>query len=330
MYRIGQGFDFHKFGDGNFIVLGGIKIDFNRGVIAYSDGDVIIHSIIDSLLGAIGFNDIGLLFPDTDKSLKGIDSTIMLKKVMEIVYKKGFNIVNVDITFLAENPRIKDFRDKIINKLASLLRIEKSRIGLKATTTEKMGAIGREEGIAASSVVLLKEESVNNEQCKKTLFEEIGNKDNVLIYTDGSCIGNPGPGGWSFIIVKDNKEIFSLSDGEKTTTNNKMEIKAVLEALKYLKDTDYKTVTIFTDSQYVSNALNSWLIEWNKNGWKTTGKKDVANKELWVQVYNLLNEMRDRVINFKWIKSHNGDIFNEKCDSMAREVAVKYSENKLF
>jgi len=318
MYRIGQGFDFHKFGEGNYIVLGGVRLEFEKGIIAHSDGDVIIHSIMDAILGALGMPDIGYFFPDTDSSLKGIESSIMLKKVLESMHDKGFDIENIDITLIAERPKIKDKRELIVKNLSYLINIPCENIGLKATTTEKMGPIGNLEGIASSTVVLLKKVNDNN--------KKYDNTEKLEIYTDGSCLDNPGPGGWSFIVVKDENEVYSDSGGEPNTTNNRMEIKAVLEALKYIKNNNIFNAILYTDSQYVNNTLNAWLVNWEENNWKNASKKEISNKELWQEISQLLKDIKGSNIRFEWIKAHNNNIFNERCDLLAKEKAKVFSE----
>lgn len=152
----GNGFDVHAFDDKGKMWLGGVKIESEFGFKAHSDGDVAIHSLIDALLGAAGMGDIGMMFPDNDEQYKGIDSKELLKKVVTKLYNFGFVIVNVDITIAAQKPRLGAYKDQMRRTLASIMNIEKSRVNIKATTTEKLGFIGRAEGVGVWSNANLK------------------------------------------------------------------------------------------------------------------------------------------------------------------------------
>jgi 2-C-methyl-D-erythritol 2,4-cyclodiphosphate synthase len=153
--RIGQGFDVHAFGEGDHVMLGGVRIPYGRGVVAHSDGDVVIHALCDAVLGALGEGDIGRHFPDSDPRYRGADSRVFLRTVEEIMRTAGFKLVNADLTVLAEAPRIAAHRDAIAANLAADLKVEPRFINVKATTTERMGFIGRGEGLAALASVLL-------------------------------------------------------------------------------------------------------------------------------------------------------------------------------
>jgi len=153
---IGNGFDVHAFEDGREMFLGGVKIDAPYGFKAHSDGDVAIHSLIDALLGASGMGDIGTLFPDDDDSYKDIDSTLLLKECVKRLHTCGFIIVNVDITVIAQTPRLSEYKAKMRSTLAEILKIEPFLCNIKATTTEKLGFIGRQEGVAVQSSASLK------------------------------------------------------------------------------------------------------------------------------------------------------------------------------
>ncbi|BBB33202.1 2-C-methyl-D-erythritol 2,4-cyclodiphosphate synthase [Thermotomaculum hydrothermale] len=159
--RIGQGIDFHKFEYGRKLIIGGVQFDSPFGLKGHSDADVLLHAITDALLGAIGEKDIGFHFPDTNEEFKNVDSRIFLEKAISLARGKGFEISNIDATIICETPKINPFREKIEENIANILKIEKNRVNIKATTTEKMGFIGRKEGIAATAVVLL--ESVTNQ-----------------------------------------------------------------------------------------------------------------------------------------------------------------------
>jgi 2-C-methyl-D-erythritol 2,4-cyclodiphosphate synthase len=153
--RIGQGFDVHAFGEGDHVMLGGVRIPYSRGVVAHSDGDVIIHALCDAVLGGLGEGDIGRHFPDSDPRYRGADSRVFLRTVAQMMRTAGFRLVNADLTVLAEAPRIAAHRDAIASNLAADLGVEARFINVKATTTERMGFVGRGEGLAALASVLL-------------------------------------------------------------------------------------------------------------------------------------------------------------------------------
>lgn len=154
--RIGFGFDVHTFQEGDHLMLGGVKIPFHKAFKAHSDGDVVLHALTDALLGAVKGGDIGTLFPDTDPRYKGADSRHLLKEVYQIVRDKGYEIGNIDITIMAEAPKMKPYRAAIESVIAEDLAISVDDINVKATTMEKLGFVGREEGIAAQVALLLK------------------------------------------------------------------------------------------------------------------------------------------------------------------------------
>lgn len=153
--RIGQGIDVHQFAEGRPCILGGVEIPHFRGLLGHSDADVLVHAFIDAILGAIGQRDIGTLFPDTDEAFKGADSCGLLAVVWETARKEGWSLVNADITVLAEAPKIKPHVSAMQLKLSAIVGVTPERITIKATTTEKLGFVGREEGIVASAVVLV-------------------------------------------------------------------------------------------------------------------------------------------------------------------------------
>lgn len=152
----GTGIDIHQFTDDKKMYLGGVEIPCEYGFKAHSDGDVLIHSVIDAILGACGAGDIGEFFPDTDEKYKGADSKILLKEILTFVYNVGYEIVNIDLTILAQKPKINPHKDAIKSKLSELIGIKKQFINIKATTGEKMGFIGRSEGVAVQSIATLK------------------------------------------------------------------------------------------------------------------------------------------------------------------------------
>ena len=154
-FRIGNGYDIHALGEGLPLVLGGVKIPHTKGCIAHSDGDVLLHALCDALLGALALGDIGQHFPDTSEEFRGIDSRKLLERVVAMVREAGWQVVNADLTLLAQKPKIAPYVPQMRETIAPVLGVELSRVSVKATTTEKLGAIGREEGISAYTVVLL-------------------------------------------------------------------------------------------------------------------------------------------------------------------------------
>jgi len=153
--RIGQGLDVHAFGVGEFVTLGGVRIPHTHGLIAHSDGDVLLHALSDALLGALALGDIGRHFPDTDASYKGADSRVLLRQVYQLVQAQGYALVNADITVACERPKLAPHNLAIRQTIAADLACAIDQISVKATTTEKLGFTGRQEGILVSAVVLL-------------------------------------------------------------------------------------------------------------------------------------------------------------------------------
>lgn len=153
--RIGQGLDVHAFGVGDFVTLGGVRIPHTHGLIAHSDGDVLLHALSDALLGALALGDIGRHFPDTDASYKGADSRVLLRHVYQLIQAQGYALVNADITVACERPKLAPHNLAIRQTIAADLACSVDQISVKATTTEKLGFTGRQEGILVSAVVLL-------------------------------------------------------------------------------------------------------------------------------------------------------------------------------
>jgi 2-C-methyl-D-erythritol 2,4-cyclodiphosphate synthase len=153
--RIGHGYDVHRFGEGTFVTLGGVQIAHTFGLIAHSDGDVLLHALCDALLGAAALGDIGRHFPDTDAQFKGADSRVLLRRVLALVKAKGWKIGNVDSTIVAQAPKMAPHIDAMRALIAADLGVELDQVNVKATTTEKLGFTGREEGIAVHAVALL-------------------------------------------------------------------------------------------------------------------------------------------------------------------------------
>lgn len=155
-FRVGNGYDVHSLAEGLPLWICGVKIDHNKGCVAHSDGDTPIHALCDALLGALALGDIGQHFPDTSEQFKGIDSKILLKKVVELVRKEGYILVNADLTIALQKPKIAPFIEQMRSVLSQVIECDISAISVKATTTEHLGFVGREEGIEAFAVVLLK------------------------------------------------------------------------------------------------------------------------------------------------------------------------------
>lgn len=155
MLRVGSGYDVHAFGPGDHAMLGGVRVPHDRGIVAHSDGDVLLHALCDALLGAAGKGDIGQWFPDSDPRWRGADSGRFVTHVMDQLRKEGWAVVNADLTLLAQAPRIAAHRAAIVLRIATLLGVDPGSVNLKATTTEGLGAIGREEGLAAMATVLI-------------------------------------------------------------------------------------------------------------------------------------------------------------------------------
>ena len=155
-YRTGIGIDFHQLKEGRDLWIGGVKIPHSKGAVGYSDADVLLHAICDALLGALCLGDIGVHFPDTDAAYKNIDSKILLEKTIALIKNEGYSIVNMDTTLCLEQPKIKPYTEQMRKVIADIAGITEKDISIKATTTEHMGFVGREEGLAAHAVVLLK------------------------------------------------------------------------------------------------------------------------------------------------------------------------------
>ena len=153
-YKIGQGFDVHQLESGLPFILGGVEIDFNKGIKAHSDGDILIHAIIDSILGALNLGDIGAHFPNNNK-WKNISGSIMLKHIGELLFKKKYNIVNIDATIIAQAPKLVSYIQGMKSNISDVLKIDQNKISIKATTTDYLGFIGKGEGIAVQAICLI-------------------------------------------------------------------------------------------------------------------------------------------------------------------------------
>jgi 2-C-methyl-D-erythritol 2,4-cyclodiphosphate synthase len=155
-YRIGSGIDFHQLTEGRELWIGGVKIPHSKGALGHSDADVLLHAICDALLGSLALGDIGMHFPDTDESFKNIDSKILLRRTMDLVDKEGYEVVNIDCTICLQSPKLKPYIGTMQETIASIVKISKKDVSVKATTTEQLGFVGREEGLIAYATVLVK------------------------------------------------------------------------------------------------------------------------------------------------------------------------------
>lgn len=155
VFRIGHGYDAHRFAEGRKLFLGGVEIPFEKGLEGHSDADVLLHAACDALLGAGALGDIGARFPDSDPQYKDISSLVLLEKVAELLFQKGFSVVNIDITLIAQEPKISKYIPDMVTKIADALRLPRNRVNIKATTEERMGFTGSMEGMCCHAVTLL-------------------------------------------------------------------------------------------------------------------------------------------------------------------------------
>ena len=153
--RIGQGYDVHRLTEGRKLIIGGVEIPYKKGLDGHSDADVLLHAIMDALLGAAALGDIGLLFPDTDEQFSGADSLKLLQKVKDVLDERGYSICNIDSTVIAQEPKLRPYIDTMRQNIAETLKIDVSQVSVKATTEEHLGFTGRKEGIAAQAIVLI-------------------------------------------------------------------------------------------------------------------------------------------------------------------------------
>jgi len=153
--RIGQGYDVHRLTEGRKLIIGGVEIPYEKGLDGHSDADVLLHAIMDALLGAVALGDIGLLFPDTDAQFAGADSLKLLQKVKDVLDERGYSICNIDSTVIAQEPKLRPYIDTMRQNIAEALKIDVSQVSVKATTEEHLGFTGRKEGIAAQAIVLI-------------------------------------------------------------------------------------------------------------------------------------------------------------------------------
>ena len=160
-YRTGFGFDVHAFVDGRKLIIGGVEIPFDKGLEGHSDADVLLHAICDAMLGALALGDIGIHFPDTEPKWKNADSSVLLKHVNELIQSKGYELGNLDCVLAMEKPKISPYVEQIRNRISEILNTDKDQISIKATTTEKLGFVGRTEGVVSFATVLLTKKDMN-------------------------------------------------------------------------------------------------------------------------------------------------------------------------
>ncbi|MEB3103642.1 2-C-methyl-D-erythritol 2,4-cyclodiphosphate synthase [Ferviditalea candida] len=161
MIRVGQGFDVHQLAEGRKCIVGGVEIPFNKGLLGHSDADVLLHAVADAILGALALGDIGRHFPDNDDNYKDADSMQLLRQVWKLAVERGYKLGNLDATIIAQRPRMAEYIPQMAENIAGALGAEVTQVNIKATTTEKLGFTGREEGIAAQSVVCLLQDMLN-------------------------------------------------------------------------------------------------------------------------------------------------------------------------
>jgi len=283
MFRIGHGFDVHPFKAGRKLVLGGVEFDYKSGLEGHSDADVVLHAVMDAILGALGQGDIGRHFPNTDPAYKDISSRKLLETVASMLAESEYSIENVDITVHAEKPKLASRVKEMRMNIAKDLNCWFERINIKATTWEGLGYVGRGEGIAADAVVLLsKNELDEDENIKKTaakdtreasgsakraapqsLFDEeepiekrVKTKGLIVIYTDGASKGNPGPSGAGAVIEDgDGKPIAEISMFLGSMTNNQAEYQALILALKEVAAIRPERLLIRSDSELMVRQL---------------------------------------------------------------------------
>jgi len=276
MLLIGHGFDVHPFKENRKLILGGVTIEHELGLDGHSDADVAIHALIDAILGALGEGDIGRHFPDTNPEYKNISSRKLLTKVSGMMKNSGYSISNADITIHAEAPKLADYMDEMRGNIADDLNCPDNRINIKATTWEKLGFIGRGEGIAADAVVLLvsTDSKSDEDKIKETktkpavkplqlvdddtpIEHRVKTKGTLTIYTDGASRGNPGPSSAGAVILDSaGNTLKEISMFLGTMTNNQAEYQALILALKEASSLRPERLVIRMDSQLIVRQIS--------------------------------------------------------------------------
>lgn len=276
MLLIGHGFDVHPFKENRKLILGGVTIEHELGLDGHSDADVAIHALIDAILGALGQGDIGRHFPDTNPEYKNISSRKLLIKVAGMMKNSGYSINNADITIHAEAPKLADYMDEMRGNIADDLNCPDNRINIKATTWEKLGFVGRGEGIAADAVVLLvstdsksDEDKIKETETKPAakplqlvdddtpIEHRVKTKGTLTIYTDGASRGNPGPSSAGAVILDSaGNTLKEISMFLGTMTNNQAEYQALILALKEASSLRPERLVIRMDSQLIVRQIS--------------------------------------------------------------------------
>ena len=276
MLLIGHGFDVHPFKENRKLILGGVTIEHELGLDGHSDADVAIHALIDAILGALGQGDIGRHFPDTNPEYKNISSRKLLIKVAGMMKNSGYSINNADITIHAEAPKLADYMDEMRGNIADDLNCPDNRINIKATTWEKLGFVGRGEGIAADAVVLLvstdsksDEDKIKETETKPAakplqlvdddtpIEHRVKTKGTLTIYTDGASRGNPGPSSAGAVILDSSgNTLKEISMFLGTMTNNQAEYQALILALKEASSLRPERLVIRMDSQLIVRQIS--------------------------------------------------------------------------
>ncbi len=324
MLLIGHGFDVHPFKENRELILGGVTIEHELGLDGHSDADVVIHALIDAILGALGEGDIGRHFPDNNPDYKNISSRKLLTEVSGLMKKSGYSISNADITIHAETPKLADYMDEMRGNIADDLNCQDNRINIKATTWEKLGFVGRGEGIAADAVVMLVSTDSKSDEDKTTIKSQsksadkpvqlvdddtpierrVKTKGTLTIYTDGASRGNPGPSAAGAVILDSSgNTLKEISMFLGTMTNNQAEYQALILALKEASSLRPERLVIRMDSQLIVRQISG--------EYKV---KDAKLKPLFALVIQQLKFLKS------WDIEHIPRDQNNRADALANEA----------
>jgi 2-C-methyl-D-erythritol 2,4-cyclodiphosphate synthase len=337
--RTGIGTDVHAFVCDRKLIIGGVHIPYDRGLAGHSDADVLVHSIIDAILGACGLGDIGSHFPDNDSSYKNADSLMLLKRISDLASTAGFRIEYIDSIIIAQKPRMSEYVDDMKRNIAESIGIDANDVSVKAKTTEFLGFVGREEGIAAVSIATVEKLKSDPRNKQKTemhksesssdvietanvfthspgsdiadsqLAPMLNNLDKMVCYTDGSSLGNPGPAGCSVVICDGTGEpLVSFKWNIGRNTNNIAEYTAILELLSWLDGLSLhqKDIEIRSDSELVIKQLSGMY-----------KVKSELLRPVWLEASRL-------VAGFGTLKLvHVEREYNRLADKLAREASAK-------
>jgi len=279
--RVGHGFDVHRLTAGRKLILGGVEIPFDRGLLGHSDADVLTHAVMDAILGALGADDIGTHFPDTDAEYKNISSLVLLERVVGMMHKANYRIGNIDALLHADKPKVKEYIPAMRETLARVLECDERNVNVKATTWEGLGFAGTGEGMAASAVCILYPDPVAGfkktakrdvaslfpdepspdpkaKQAQRTkLSKRVRKKEAFEAYIDGASRGNPGPSAIG-VIVRDPEGIIlaEISEAIGEATNNVAEYQALIRALEECRLLKAQQVIVYTDSELLERQIN--------------------------------------------------------------------------